>query len=78
VCTQLHFNVRKTSESGKGEKVLKYHYHNEHNQGLGVKTCSFKAQGVLGLSIFVLVSPYPAVPKVGAGKSASVGGFSRY
>jgi hypothetical protein len=29
------------------------HHHNEHNQGLGLKTCSFKAQGALGVSIFV-------------------------
>jgi hypothetical protein len=35
------------------------HHHHEHNQGLGLKTCSFKAQGVLGLAIFVLVFPYP-------------------
>jgi hypothetical protein len=51
------------------------HHNNEHNQGLRVKTCSFKAQGVLGLSIFVLVFPYPAVPEDGTGKPASVGGF---
>jgi hypothetical protein len=38
-------------------------------------TFSFKAQGVLGLSVFVLVFPYPAVPEVGTGKTASVGGF---
>jgi hypothetical protein len=50
-----------------------HHHHNEHNQGLGLKTCSFKAQGVFGLSIFVLVFPYPAVPEVGTGKPASVG-----
>jgi hypothetical protein len=51
------------------------HHRNEHNQSLGLKTCSFKAQGVPGLSIVVLVFPYPAVPKVGTGKPASVGGF---
>jgi hypothetical protein len=51
------------------------HHHNEHNKCLGLKTCSFKAQGVLGLSIFVTVFPYPAVPEVGTGKPASVGGF---
>jgi hypothetical protein len=27
-----------------------YYHHNEHNQGLGLKACSFKAQGV-GLSL---------------------------
>jgi hypothetical protein len=29
-------------------------HHNEHNQGLGLKTCSFKAQGVLIVYVFVL------------------------
>jgi hypothetical protein len=53
----------------------RHHHHHQHNQGLGPKTCSFKAQGVLGLSIFVSVFPYPAVPEVGTGKPASVGGF---
>jgi hypothetical protein len=47
-----------------------HHYHNEHNQGL-----CLKVQGVLGLSIFVLVFPYPAVHEVGTGKPASVGGY---
>jgi hypothetical protein len=51
-----------------------HHHHNEHNQDLGLKTCSFKAQGVLGV-ILVLVFPYSAVPKVGTGKPVSVGGF---
>jgi hypothetical protein len=50
-------------------------HHHEHNQGLGLKTCSFKGQGVLGLSIFVSVFPYLAVPDVGTGKPASVGDF---
>jgi hypothetical protein len=59
-----------------GDSRYHHHHHrNEHNTGLGLKTCSFKAQGVLGLSIFVSVFPYPAVPKVGTGKPASVGGF---
>jgi hypothetical protein len=49
------------------------HHYNEHNQGLGLKTCSFKAQGVLGLSTFILVFPYPAIPKVGTEKPALVG-----
>jgi hypothetical protein len=53
-------------------------HHNEHNQGLGLNTCSSKAQGVSGLSIFFLVFPSPAVPKVGTGKQASVGGFYPY
>jgi hypothetical protein len=55
--------------------ILYRNPHNEHNQGLDLNTCSFKAQGVLGLSIFVSVFPYPAVPKVGTGKPALVGGF---
>jgi hypothetical protein len=42
---------------------------------LGLMTCSFKAQGVLDLSIFVLVFPYPAVPEVGTGKPSSGGEF---
>jgi hypothetical protein len=50
--------------------MIRYHhnnnyYHNEHNQGLGLKTCSFKAQSVICLSIFVSVFPYPAVSVVG-------------
>jgi hypothetical protein len=49
--------------------------HNENNEGLGLKTFSFKAQGILCLSIVALVFPYPAVPEVGIGRSASVGGF---
>jgi hypothetical protein len=53
---------------------MQYHQ-NEHNQGLDLKTCSFKVQGVLGLSIFVLVFPYTAVTEAGTGKPASVGGF---
>jgi hypothetical protein len=52
-----------------------HHHHNESNQGLGLKTCSFKAQCVLGLSIFVLVFPYPVIPEVGTAKPALVGGF---
>jgi hypothetical protein len=50
-------------------------HHHEHNQGLGLKACSFKAEGILGLSIFISVFPYPAVHEVGTGKPASVGGF---
>jgi hypothetical protein len=30
-----------------------HHHHHERNQGLGLKTCSFKAQDVLCPSIFV-------------------------
>jgi hypothetical protein len=52
-----------------------FHHHNEYNQGVGLETCSIKAQGVLGLSIFVSVFPYPAVPEVGTGKPTLVGGF---
>jgi hypothetical protein len=46
-----------------------------HDQSLGLKICSFKAEGVPGLSIFVLVFRHPAVPEAGTGKPASVGGF---
>jgi hypothetical protein len=52
-----------------------HHHHNEHGQGLGLKTCSFKAQGVPGPSILLSVFPYPAIPEVGTGRPASVGGF---
>jgi hypothetical protein len=48
---------------------------NDHNENLGLKTCSFTAQCVLGLSIFVLVFPHPVVPEVGTGKPTSTGGF---
>jgi hypothetical protein len=47
--------------------------HSEHGQGLGLKTCSFEAQGVPGPSILLSVFPYPAMPEVGTGKPASVG-----
>jgi hypothetical protein len=47
-------------------------YNNEHT-GLGLRTCSFKAQGVLGL--FVFVFQYPAIPEFGTEKPASVGSF---
>jgi hypothetical protein len=33
--------------------VLHHHHHHERNSGLGLRTCSFKVQAVLGLSIFV-------------------------
>jgi hypothetical protein len=52
-----------------------YHHHSEHGQGLGLKTCSFEAQGVPGPSILLSVFPYPAIPEVGTGRPASVGGF---
>jgi hypothetical protein len=52
-----------------------YHHYNEHNRGLSLKNCSFKAKGVLGLSIFISVFPYAAVPEVGTRKPALVGGF---
>jgi hypothetical protein len=55
--------------------VVILHHHDEHNAGLDLSTCSFKAQVVLGLSIFVPVFPYPVFPEVGTGKPASVGGF---
>jgi hypothetical protein len=47
------------------------HHHNKH----GLKTCSFEAQGVPGPSILLSVFPYPAIPEVGTGMPASVGGF---
>jgi hypothetical protein len=52
-----------------------YHHHSEHGQGLGLKTRSFEAQGVPGPSILLSVFPYPAIPEVGTGRPASVGGF---
>jgi hypothetical protein len=52
-----------------------HHHHSEHGQGLGLKTCSFEAQGVPGSSILLSVFPYPAIPEVGTGRPASVGGF---
>jgi hypothetical protein len=52
-----------------------HHHDNEHNQILGLKTWSFKAQGVLGLSIFASVFPYPTVPEVGTGIPTWVGGL---
>jgi hypothetical protein len=55
--------------------LLIHHHHSEHGQGLGLKTCSFEAQGVPGPSIFLSVFPYPAIPEVGTGRPASVGGF---
>jgi hypothetical protein len=65
----------KGRDQSKYLSVRKNHHHNEHNQGLGLKICSFKAQGVFGLSIFFSVFPYPAVPEIGTGKPASVDGF---
>jgi hypothetical protein len=52
-----------------------HHHHSEHGQGLGLKTCSFEAQGVPGPSILLSVFPYAAIPEVGTGRPASVGGF---
>jgi hypothetical protein len=52
-----------------------HHHHSEHGQGLGLSTCSFEAQGVPGPSILLSVFPYPAIPEVGTGRPASVGGF---
>jgi hypothetical protein len=55
-----------------------HHHHSEHDQGLGLKTCSFEAQGVPGPSVLLSVFPYPAIPEVGTGRPASVGGFYPY
>jgi hypothetical protein len=52
-----------------------HHHHSEHGQVLGLKTCSFEAQGVPGPSILLSVFPYPAIPEVGTGRPASVDGF---
>jgi hypothetical protein len=52
-----------------------HHHHSEHGQGLGLKTCSFEAEVVPGPSILLSVFPYPAIPEVGTGRPASVGGF---
>jgi hypothetical protein len=43
------------------------HHHSEHGQVLGLKTCSFEAQGIPGPSILLSVFPYPAIPEVGTG-----------
>jgi hypothetical protein len=37
---------------------IKLLLHHHHNQDLGLKTCSFKAQGVLALSEVVGLLPY--------------------
>jgi hypothetical protein len=57
------------------ERFVHHHHHSEHGQGLGLKTCSFEAQGVPGPSILLSVFPYPAIPEVGTGRTASVGEF---
>jgi hypothetical protein len=44
----------------KHNALIYHHYHHRHhecNQGSGLKNCSFKAQGVLGFSIFSSVLP---------------------
>jgi hypothetical protein len=58
-----------------GRSMNRWDHHSEHGQGLGLKTCSFEAQGVPGPSIMFSVFPYPAIPEVGTGRPASVGGF---
>jgi hypothetical protein len=69
------------STNGKHECSSVHHHRHrrrrqqQHNQGLGLKTCSFKAQCVPGLSIFVSVFPHPILPEVGTGKPALVGSF---
>jgi hypothetical protein len=66
------------SINGKHECSSVHHHHRrqqQHNQGLGLKTCSFKAQCVPGLSIFVSVFPHPIEPEVGTGKPASIHSF---
>jgi hypothetical protein len=60
---------------GRRKIPFYHHHHSEHGQGLGLRTCSFEAQGVPGLSILLSVFSYPAIPEVGTGMPASVGGF---
>jgi hypothetical protein len=50
-----------------------HHHHREHGQGLGLKTCSFEAQGVPGPSILLSVFPYAAIPEVGTGRPTTLG-----
>jgi hypothetical protein len=52
-----------------------HHRYHEYNRGLDLKTCSHKAQVVLGLLISVFVFPYATIPEAGTGKPASVGDF---
>jgi hypothetical protein len=47
----------------------------KHKQGLGLKTCPFKAQGILELSIFCLVFQHPVLPEVDIKKPVWVNGF---
>jgi hypothetical protein len=47
----------------------------EHKQGLVLKTCSFKAQGVLDLSIFSWVFRHPMASGVDSKKLVWVNGF---
>jgi hypothetical protein len=49
-----------------------HHHHSEHDQGLGLKTSSFEAQGVPGPSILLSVFPYPAIPEFVTGRPGSV------
>jgi hypothetical protein len=64
-----------TSQSTEYRLKLHHHHHSEHGRGLGLKICSFEAQGVPGPSILLSVFPYPAIPEVGTGRPASVSGF---
>jgi hypothetical protein len=50
----------------------------EHKQGLGLKTCSFKPQGVLGLSIFSWVFQHSVLLGVDTEKPVCVGGFCTF
>jgi hypothetical protein len=47
----------------------------ERKQGLGFKTCSFKSQNALDLSIFSWVFQHPVVPGVGIEKPVWVSGL---
>jgi hypothetical protein len=56
----MEINKRGT-DSQEIKTGIHHHYHHEHNQGLGLKNCSFKAQAVLGLSISCQVIPEVAL-----------------
>jgi hypothetical protein len=75
VARQRLIRVKKIQHLRNQWLLTTHHHHSEHGQGLGLKTCSFEAQGVPGPSIFLSVFPYPAIPEVGTGKPATVGGF---
>jgi hypothetical protein len=50
----------------------------ERMSGLGPETCSFKAQGILGISIFLLVVRCPFLPWAGNGEPVLVDRLCRF